>query len=74
MNKLSNMLDPRDADNTIHFQLDQSENLTTIGIFVSSLLLSLGGCIAVILSEVRKSRCMEINCAGGSCVRDVGVV
>ncbi len=62
------------SSEVIHFQLDQSENLTTIGIFVSSLLLSLGGCIAVILSEVRKSRCMEINCAGGNCVRDVDAV
>lgn len=62
------------SDEVIHFQLDQSENLTTIGIFVSSLLLSLGGCIAVILSEIRKSRCIEINCAGGNCVRDVDAV
>ena len=62
------------SDGVIHFQLDQSENLTTIGIFVSSLLLSLGGCTAVILSELRKSRCIEISCAGGNCVRDIDAV
>ena len=73
MNSIASHLDPRN-DNTIHFEMNQKESLTTIGIFVSSLLLSLGGCIAVILSEVRKSRCMEINCAGGNCVRDVSAV
>ena len=73
MNTIASHLDPRN-DNTVHFEMNQKESLTTIGIFVSSLLLSLGGCIAVILSEVRKSRCMEINCAGGSCVRDVNSV
>lgn len=73
MDSIASHLDPRN-DNTIHFEMNQKESLTTIGIFVSSLLLSLGGCIAVILSEVRKSRCMEINCAGGNCVRDVSSV
>jgi len=73
MDSIASHLDPRN-DNTIHFQMDQKESLTTIGIFVSSLLLSLGGCIAVILSEVRKSRCMKINCAGVNCVRDVSAV
>jgi len=58
----------------IHFQMDQSENLTTIGIFVSSLLLSLGGCLALVIGEVRKSRCININCGSTSCVRDVDVV
>lgn len=73
MDSIASHLDPRN-DNTIHFEMNQKESLTTIGIFVSSLLLSLGGCIAVILSEVRKSRCMEINCAGGNCTRDVSAV
>ena len=26
------------------------------------------------VQKLIRSRCMEINCAGGSCVRDVGVV
>jgi len=73
MNNLSTFADPRN-DPVVRFEMVQSESLTTIGIFVSSLLLSLGGCIAVILSEIRKSRCMEINCAGGNCVRDVSAV
>ena len=61
-------------DQTIHFQMDQSENLTTIGIFVSSLLLSLGGCLALVIGELRKSRCTSLKCGQTSCVRDVDVV
>jgi hypothetical protein len=60
--------------NIVHFQMDQTENLTTIGIFVSSLLLSLGGCLALVISEVRKSRCTQLKCGQTSCVRDVDEV
>jgi hypothetical protein len=48
------------------------EGLTEWGIFISSLLLSLGGCIAVCFSAMRNSRCREINVCGlGNCVRNV---
>lgn len=49
----------------------QAENLTTLGIFISSLLLSFAGCMSVIISEVRKSKCTNINCRELSCVRAV---
>lgn len=49
----------------------QAENLTTLGIFISSLLLSFAGCMSVIISEVRKSKCSNINCGKMSCVRDI---
>lgn len=49
----------------------QAENLTTLGIFISSLLLSFAGCMSVIISEVRKSKCSNINCGELSCVRDI---
>ena len=45
-------------------------NLTNLGIFISSLLLSLSGCFAVVASHLRSSRCKTINCCGASCVRE----
>ena len=47
----------------IIIQLD--EGLTGLGIFLSSLLLSISGLIAVLCSSLRKSNCSTIKC--GSC-------
>lgn len=41
------------------------EGLTGLGIFLSSLLLSISGLVAVICSSLRKSNCSNIKC--GSC-------
>lgn len=41
------------------------DGLTGLGIFLSSLLLSISGLIAVICSSLRKSNCSTIKC--GSC-------
>ena len=41
------------------------EGLTDWGIFLSSLLLSISGLIAVLCSSLRKSNCSKIKC--GSC-------
>ena len=35
--------------------------LTELGIFISSLLLSLGGCIAISCDSMRRSRCTNIE-------------
>ena len=45
-------------------------NYTELGIFISGLLLSLGGCFAVIASQCRKSNCSKINCCGLKIVRE----
>ena len=37
--------------------------LTELGVFVSSILLSLGGCVAMTCGELRKSRCTQIKCS-----------
>ena len=53
----------------------QQENLTTWGIFLSSLLLSVSGAFAVCMSAVNKSKCSEIRC--GNCMeidRDISNV
>lgn len=41
-------------------------NLTDLGIFLSSLLLSISGLIAVLCSSLRKSNCTTIKC--GKCL------
>jgi len=35
--------------------------LTELGIFISSILLSLGGCIAVVCNESHRSKCTHIT-------------
>jgi hypothetical protein len=45
------------------------ENLGTISVFVSAVLLSLGGFIAIVMQNVRKSRCTSISCGISKCSR-----
>lgn len=45
--------------------IEIDEGLTGLGIFISSLLLSVSGLIAVLCSSLRKSNCSTIKC--GSC-------
>ena len=48
-----------------------SNNLTELGIFISSLLLSISGCFAVVMASLRNSRCKKISlCKTISCVRE----
>ena len=47
------------------------ENLTTWGIFLSSLLLSCGGFIAILFDSIKKSRCKTIDCGISKCTRDI---
>ena len=52
--------------------IEQKENLTTWGIFLSSLILSISGAISVIMGSLKESRCTQIkNCCGMSCTRKV---
>jgi hypothetical protein len=55
----------------ILFNINQTENLTTWGIFISSILLSSGAFIAQVLAQIQKSKCSKINCGVTSCVREV---
>jgi hypothetical protein len=48
-----------------------SNNLTELGIFLSSLLLSISGCFAVVMTSLRNSRCKTISfCKTISCIRE----
>lgn len=47
-------------------------NLGELSVFISAILLSLGGCISIVASSIRRSRCQQILCCGLSkCLRDV---
>ncbi len=49
-----------------------SIDLGQISVFICSILLSLGGCISIVASSIRRSRCQQILCCGFSkCLRDV---
>ena len=53
---------------------EQKENLTTWSIFLSSLLLSIGGLISMVMSSIRNSKCKNVKCCGFGCDRDTGQV
>tara|TARA_R100001163_G_C4914792_1_gene97527 strand:- start:112 stop:348 length:237 start_codon:yes stop_codon:yes gene_type:complete len=57
---------------TTNVKLEQGENLGTIGVFASSLLLSLGGFFAMIFTGLKNSRCKDISCCTGciKCTRE----
>ncbi|MFT4803260.1 MAG: hypothetical protein ACI9YE_000452 [Psychroserpens sp.] len=58
--------------NQSNFQSSEksSINLGEIGVFVSGFLLSIGGCIAIVASSIRRSRCVSINCFCLKCLRN----
>ena len=39
------------------------DSFTDLGIFISGILLSLGGVIAIVGSQCRQSKCYEISCS-----------
>ena len=51
----------------------REEDLTSIGIFVSSIILSVGGCITMLLAQIQKSKCKTVSCLGFNCLREVEV-
>ena len=44
-------------------------NYTELGVFISGLLLSLGGCFALVFSNLRKSNCSDIELGCFRCHR-----
>ena len=50
--------------------LKYEETLATWATFLSATLLSLGGCVAMSLGAVNRSRCTQIDCGPTSCIRE----
>ncbi len=46
-------------------------DLGELSVFISAILLSLGGCISIVASSIRRSRCKQILCCGFNCLRNV---
>lgn len=51
--------------------ISMKENYSTLGILISSVLLSVGAFIVVVLGQIQKSKCKKITGCGVDCVRDV---
>ncbi len=74
-----NISNPRYLNNSssyVTFGIAEKEkssiDLGQISVFICSILLSLGGCISIVASSIRRSRCQQILCCGFSkCLRDV---
>lgn len=61
---------PNDKNIYINIQPTNSGvNYTEIGIFISGLILSLGGCFAMVFSNLRKSNCSDIELGCFKCHR-----
>jgi hypothetical protein len=76
-----NITDPRYLSNSslgiysFNSALKENNNFPDLGqlsVFISAILLSLGGFISIVASSIRRSRCHQILCCGFSkCIRDV---
>ena len=68
----SNISDPRFLSNytySISSTADSPNNAPDLGelsVFISAILLSLGGCISIVASSIRRSRCQQISLCGFS--------
>ena len=58
----------------IDININNKENLGTISVFISAILLSCGGFIAMMFSSLRSSRCVDVNCCGITCKRKIPVI
>ena len=46
-------------------------NLTELGIFISSIILSSSAFLTSLLGQIQKSKCKEINGCGVNCIREL---
>ena len=54
-----------------YIKVYQSDKLSSLGVFISSILLSAGGLFAIIFAWINKSRCSKIRCGSLECERSV---
>ena len=46
-------------------------NLTELGIFISSIILSSSAFLTSLLGQIQKSKCKQIDCVGTKCIREI---
>ena len=54
-----------------YVKIYESDKLSSLGVFISSILLSAGGLFAIIFAWINKSRCSKIRCGSLECEREV---
>ena len=54
----------------IYIDFERGVNYTELGIFISGILLSCGGFLALLLGNIRRSNCKEVNCLCFKCKRE----
>ena len=54
-----------------YIKIFESDKLSSLGVFISSILLSAGGLFAIIFAWINKSRCSKIRCGNLECEREV---
>jgi len=64
----TNSLQPTPAP---YIKIYESDKLSSLGVFISSILLSAGGLFAIIFAWINKSRCSKIRCGSLECERSV---
>ncbi len=64
----TNSLQPTPAPYMVIYE---SDKLSSLGVFISSILLSAGGLFAIIFAWINKSRCSKIRCGSLECERSV---
>jgi len=76
-----NITDPRNlsdisynvSKNVMYIENKNPYDLGEISVFISAVLLSFGGCIAIVASNIRRSRCVTIDCGISKCSRKIPV-
>lgn len=76
---LSNYTSYSNEPNIVYIEKNNPYDLGELSVFISAVLLSLGGFVAIIGSNIRRSRCNNIVCGNTKCKRvvaddaDIGV-
>jgi hypothetical protein len=50
--------------------IETQDRLGSLSVFISSILLSVGGFCAMFITSIHKSKCSKINCLGTECTRE----
>ena len=67
---LFNVTDNPGAGGVVVVRDETGDLLAQSAVFISGVLLSLGGCFAIVFANIRRSRCKFISCCGSKCTRE----
>ena len=72
-NYSSKLIPYNSSSNVMYIENKNPYDLGQISVFISAVLLSFGGCIAIVASNIRRSRCVTIDCGISKCSRKISV-